>query len=92
MQVNGEILAPAAVPWWKGSRRIGAVTPKAGTDAVPEQNSSQASGLNYGQGRQNMIAPRQTVTKRLGLPCREVNPRRQTCSLVTVPPIREKDT
>jgi len=24
MQVNGEIPAPAALPWWKGSSRIGA--------------------------------------------------------------------
>jgi len=24
MQVNGENPAPAALPWWKGSRRIGA--------------------------------------------------------------------
>ena len=86
--MNGESPAPASLPWCKGSRRIGAVTGRLCTG----QNSSQVSDLNYGQGRQKMIAPRQAVTERLGLPCREVNPRRQTCSLVTVPPIREKDT
>lgn len=96
------ILMLDAGEWWDSSSGFSTLAPRVTSDrgcntqsqdsSVPKQNSSQASDLNYGQGRQKMIAPRQAVTKRLGLPCREVNPRRQTCSLVTVPPIREKGT